>query len=121
MMHPPIEQQITFLFTQDLEATAVFYEQVLGLELTLDQGDCRIYRVSQDGYVGFCRRAEPGPEQGLILTIVTDHVDAWHAMLQERGVVFEKPPAYNPQYGIYHCFLRDPNGYLLEIQRFETA
>ncbi|OQY24133.1 MAG: hypothetical protein DRJ03_06405 [Chloroflexi bacterium] len=24
----------------------------------------------------------------------------------------------NPRYNIYHCFLRDPNGYLIEIQRF---
>jgi hypothetical protein len=31
---------------------------------------------------------------------------------------FEKPPAANPRYNIYHCFLRDPNGYLLEIRRF---
>jgi len=37
----------------------------------------------------------------------------------ERGVVFDSPPALNPKYNIYHCFLRDPNGYLLEIQRFE--
>ena len=59
MTHPPIDQQITFFYTRDLEATAHFYEEVLGL-----------------------------------------------------------PPALNPEYGIYHCFLRDPNGYLVEIQRF---
>lgn len=122
MTHPPIDQQITFLYTRDLEATALFYEQVLGLELALDQGDCRIYRVTRDGYVGFCRRAEaPQEPRGLILTIVTDYVDSWYAVLQERGATFEKPPAYNPKYGIYHCFLRDPNGFLLEIQRFETG
>ncbi len=33
--------------------------------------------------------------------------------LAAQGVVFEKPPADNPRYGIYHCFLRDPNGYLI--------
>ena len=51
------DQQITFLYTRDLAATARFYEDVLGLPLTVDQGDCRIYRVSRDGYVGFCQRA----------------------------------------------------------------
>jgi catechol 2,3-dioxygenase-like lactoylglutathione lyase family enzyme len=30
-----------------------------------------------------------------------------------------KPPAHNPRYGIYHCFLHDPNGYLVEIQSFQ--
>lgn len=24
--------------------------------LTLDQGDCRIYHVSRDGYLGFCQQ-----------------------------------------------------------------
>ena len=119
MTHPPIDQQIIFLYTHDLEETARFYEEVLGLTLVVDQGDCRIYCASQEAYIGFCRRVsaplEPG---GLILTLVTSQVDEWHAYLSQRGVVFEKPPALNEKYNIYHCFLRDPNGYLIEIQRF---
>jgi catechol 2,3-dioxygenase-like lactoylglutathione lyase family enzyme len=121
MSRPRIDQQITFLYTRDLAATARFYEEVLGLALALDQGDCRIYRVSDGGYLGFCQR-QSAPEEpaGIILTLVTQEVDAWYEYLSERGVVFEKPPALNPKYEIYHCFLRDPNGYLIEIQRFET-
>jgi catechol 2,3-dioxygenase-like lactoylglutathione lyase family enzyme len=46
-------------------------------------------------------------------------VDGWCEKLREQGVQLEKEPAYNPEYKIYHCFLRDPNGYLVEIQRFE--
>jgi catechol 2,3-dioxygenase-like lactoylglutathione lyase family enzyme len=45
-------------------------------------------------------------------------VDGWYEHLSARGVAFEKPPQINPQYRIYHCFLRDPDGYLIEIQRF---
>jgi len=119
MTRPGIDQQITFLYTRDLAATAHFYEKVLGLALVLDQGDCRIYRTSRDGYVGFCQRqAAPEEPVGLILTLVTLEVDAWYQYLSERGVAFEKPPALNAKYNIYHCFLRDPNGFLIEIQRF---
>ena len=134
MHHPPIpiDGAITFLTTRDLERTARFYEETMGLDLTLDQGNCRIYRVSDGGYLGFCQRddapEQPGvPEQpagapehlaGVIFTIVTQEVDRWYDYLSERGVVFEKPPALNPKYNITHCFLRDPNGYLIEIQRF---
>ena len=119
MTRPTIDQQITFFYTRDLAATARFYEEVMGLTLVLDQGGCRIYRISSDGYLGFCERAE-APEQpsGVIFTIVTEKVDQWHRHLSDRGVVFEKQPALNPEYNIYHCFLRDPNGYLIEIQRF---
>jgi catechol 2,3-dioxygenase-like lactoylglutathione lyase family enzyme len=115
---PPFAQQVTFLYTADLDATARFYESVLGLELALDQGTCRIYRVARGAFVGFCRRAEPPATGSVIVTWVTDDVDGWHRRLVARGVVFEKPPSYNPAYDIYHCFLRDPNGYLLEIQTF---
>jgi len=116
---PPFTQQVTFLYTPDLVATARFYEQVLGLELVLDQGTCRIYRVSRDGFVGFCQKegGDPRP-QTIILTFVTPDVDSWYERLTAQGVAFDKPPTFNPQYNIYHCFLRDPNGYLLEIQRF---
>lgn len=119
MTHPPIDQQVTFLYTRDLEATARFYEEVLGLSLALDQGTCRIYRVAGGAFLGFCQR-EDAPErpQGVILTLVTGEVDLWYKALRQKGVTFEKPPARNPRYNIYHCFLRDPNGYLIEIQTF---
>jgi catechol 2,3-dioxygenase-like lactoylglutathione lyase family enzyme len=117
--HPPVHQQVTFLYTCDLAATARFYEEVLSLKLALDQGDCRIYRVSRDGYLGFCQRqAVPERSAGVIFTLVTQEVDEWYRYLSGRGVTFEKPPTLNPRYGIYHCFLRDPNGYLIEVQRF---
>ncbi|MEM7349141.1 MAG: VOC family protein [Chloroflexota bacterium] len=116
---PSIDQQVTFLYTRDLAKTAQFYEETLGLDLVLDQGSCRIYQISKDGYLGFCERAEaPTEPVGIIVTLATQEVDQWHAYLSERGVAFEKPPAFNPTYNIYHCFLRDPNGYLLEIQTF---
>ncbi len=119
MEHAPFDQQVTFLYTRDLATTVNFYEQVLGLSLVLDQGSCRIYRVSADGFLGFCQRAEaPEAPSGIIVTLVTEDVDDWHARLAARGVSFEKAPAFNPTYNIYHCFVRDPNGYLLEIQSF---
>jgi catechol 2,3-dioxygenase-like lactoylglutathione lyase family enzyme len=114
-----IDSHIVFLPTTDLSATADFYENTLELPLALDQGKCRIYRVAREAYIGFCKRSHPPPAKDVIITIVTQHVDAYCALLRDRGVVFEKEPAPNPDYKIYHSFLRDPNGYLVEIQRFE--
>ncbi|MBN1562714.1 MAG: VOC family protein [Anaerolineae bacterium] len=113
---------LVFFYTRDLAQTARFYEAVLGLALVRDQGSCRIYRVGERGYIGFCERdSAPEHPAGVILTLVTDDVDEWYTRLCDQGVAFEKPPTQNPTYGIYHCFFRDPNGYLLEIQRFDAA
>lgn len=91
----------------------------MGLDLVLDQGDCRIYRTAQHAYIGYCCREMAAKPSGVILTLVSRQVDEWYADLQDKGVSFEYPPRLNEKYQIYHCFLRDPNGYLIEIQRFE--
>ena len=114
-----LDSQITFLTTTDLKKTAHFYEQLLGLSLILDQGACMIFRVTESAYVGFCQKSEMPSTQGVIITLITQDVDQYCDLLVSRGVNFEKAPALNADFNIYHCFLRDPNGYLIEIQRFE--
>lgn len=127
MTHPGVSAQITFLYTTDLARSAAFYGDVLGLDLALDQGGCRIYRLTSSAYVGVCERTaeeiqgrDPG-RRSVILTLVTQDVDLWYEELSRRGVVFDHPPRRNEHYRIYHTFLRDPNGYLIEIQRFDDG
>ena len=118
-LSPIWDALVTFCYTTEFEATTHFYEELLGLPLALDQGNCRIYRVRDGAFIGVCRRAKKPDSAGIIVTLVSDDVDGWYARLVARGVQFEKPPAFNPKFNIYHCFLRDPNGYLIEIQRFD--
>jgi catechol 2,3-dioxygenase-like lactoylglutathione lyase family enzyme len=119
---PPLHQGVTFLYTHDLAAATHFYAELLGLALVLDQGSCRIYRLGRDAFVGLCRRAEVEIQpSSVILTLVVDQVDAvdqWYAYLIAQGVDVEKAPTLNPTYNIYHLFVRDPAGYLVEIQTF---
>jgi len=49
---PAFDQFVTFLYTRDLERSAAFYGELLGLPLVLDQGGCRIFRVARDGFLG---------------------------------------------------------------------
>lgn len=124
MTPPPFEQFVTFLYTADLTTTAAFYEQILGLKLVLDQGSCRIYQVSAAAFLGFCQRGtavdrETATDQsGVIVTLVSHHVDEWYRYLQAHDVSIEKPPTLYEKFNIYHLFIRDPNGYLVEIQTF---
>ena len=115
----PVDAQITFLYCESLAVTAPFYERVLGLPLVVDQGSCRIFHVKgRQAYLGLCERPAPPEKDSLIFTFVTQDVDAWYERITGHGVACEAAPSVSEQYGIYHFFVRDPNGYLLEVQRF---
>jgi len=118
MPERPIDSQITFLTVSDLEASSRFYGTVLGLDLVVDQGSCRIYRVTSSAYLGICTHREDVQPQGVIVTLVSNEVDRWYDELSANGVEFESAPALNERFGIYHVFLRDPDGHLVEIQQF---
>ncbi len=124
MSHPLIDQFITFIYVQDLTRSTVFYEDVLGLKLWIDQTTCRVYKISSGGCIGLCQSSESSKGRtvlqpnNLILTFVTQHVDEFYVMFQAQGVSIEHPPQINEQYRIYHFFLKDPDGYLIEIQKF---
>ena len=119
MNEAPFEQSVCFLYTDDLEATEQFYRDVLGLPMVLDQGPCKIFKISPNGFVGFCTHREPAPTDGVIITLATRKVEAVYERLQSRNVTFEKPLGVNERFNITNAFLRDPNGYLVEIQRFD--
>ena len=55
----------------------------------------------------------------MIITLATSRVEEVYQKLQKKGVTFEKELAYNERFNITNAFLRDPDGYLVEIQRFE--
>ncbi len=110
---------MTFLPTRDLVRTARFYEDVLRLRLALDQTRRRIYRIAQGGFLGFRLKDEIKPQDGVILTLLTEEGGHWQALLGEHDAPIETPPALNSEFQIYQIFLRDPNGYLIESQRFE--
>ena len=42
---PSFDQQVIFLYVKDLEKSACFYGETLALQLVLDQGLARIYRI----------------------------------------------------------------------------
>ena len=119
---PEIEEQITFLYVEDLESSSNFYHGIMGLPLVLDQAHCRIYRTGKTAYLGICERKDrgcQGDREGVIFTLVVDDVRGWYDYLAEQGWELADEPKYNERYLITHFFFRDPDGYLIEIQRFE--
>ena len=118
--------QISWVYTQDLESTADFYADVLGLECIRDEGNARIFATAASAAIGVCSAFEDRafvnrvvePKGGMI-SIVTDDVDAWYRRVIEKAVAVARPPHRLEQFGIYTFFVTDPNGYVIEFQQFD--
>ena len=119
---------VVFLPVADLARTRRFYTQVLGLGLAMVQpGGAEIYDTGY-GYWGFCaygdgRPALGGP-QGVCLSLNCRdrrQVDARWKEALDRGAEPVSPPAAHPRFPVYSCFLRDPDGYTVELQVIEQA
>ena len=120
MIENGFDQQITFIYVKDLSLSKFFYEEILGFQLVLDQGSCRIVKTSGDAYLGYCSgRKSLRVGDSVLITLVTTQVDEWYQYLRDQDISLLDPPQLNPEYGIYHFFFTDPDGYKIEIQRFQ--
>jgi lactoylglutathione lyase len=53
-----------------------------------------------------------------MITMVVEDVDEWYRHLRGRGVETLTEPRDNEEIGIRAFLLEDPEGYVIEIQRF---
>jgi catechol 2,3-dioxygenase-like lactoylglutathione lyase family enzyme len=113
------EQNIVWLYSDDLDGMAHFYGEVLGLPQVLDQGACRVFRASPTGFIGICNTpTRPRGTRGMMFTFLVENVVAAHEHLGRRGVTFDGPPQVSADGTRCCCFFTDPEGYWLELQEF---
>jgi predicted lactoylglutathione lyase len=116
------DSQIIFLSVRNLQITSSFYEINFEFKLVLDQGQCRIYKTPADSYIGFCEKQNVIVGENVVITFVTEEVDKVFDELKSKASDIEivKEPALNERFKIYNGFVKDPDGYLIEIQRFDS-
>lgn len=119
-----IDYPITFLYYRDLEKVIPFYRDLLGLKLARDQGWCKIFAITPGAYVGLVDEQvgslDATDDKGVLLTLVVDDVDAWHEHLLHSDFEVESltSPKLIEDIGVYGFFFEDPEGYMIEIQKF---
>ena len=117
-----LQANITFLYYRDIPRAQRFYEDVLGLTLTVDQGYSKIYRVSATSYVGLVDESQglhrASPQKPVTLSFVTAEVDAWYAYLRGRGVEMVHELADGRRQPTRGFVAKDPEGYYLEFETF---
>ena len=115
-----IEKFITFIYYRDLQKGIDFYEKVFRFPLAIDQGWCKIYRISEAGYLGIVdekrgmhRWEAAKPVQ---ICIRVSNLDAWYEFCKNISVPNLSDIFESRELKIRAFVFEDPEGYQIEIQ-----
>lgn len=95
------------LHVVDVEATAVYYRDILGFQW--DFGDEQYSVVWRDNSAVHLARADAGTPAGIHLFQWVRDVDAYYREIRDRGADVLEEPVDRP-YHVRELRLRDPNG-----------
>jgi catechol 2,3-dioxygenase-like lactoylglutathione lyase family enzyme len=112
-----------FFYYADLDAAWRFYSETLGFETVADYGFAKIMRLAGTSYLTLVD-AESGMHSAdepktVAIALITDELDEWYDYLVAAGVTM-RSSSYEPTPGSPHdgFVAVDPEGYYLELERF---
>ena len=110
-----VKRIVANLDTRDVAVAKVFYQDVLGLDVLMDQGWIATYGSStkMDIQISFATQGgsdTPTPD----LSIEVDDVDAALERMRKTGFAVEYGPVDEP-WGVRRFYVRDPFGKLVNI------
>jgi lactoylglutathione lyase len=116
----PTQLAITFFYYRDLAAAMAFYEEIMGLTLSIDQGWCKIYEICPGAHVGLVDETKGMHKWAAVkpvqLCIRIEDVDAWFAYATHRKLDNLSDLFVNDTLGIRAFVFNDPEGYQIEMQ-----
>ncbi len=119
---PAIQAMNAFYYYGDVEVAWAFYTEILGLPTVADYGFAKILRVAESSYLTLVDAAEgmhsTDEPRAATLAFVTEQVEEWWDYLISQGVPMRsefRAAEGRPHDGFVAI---DPEGYLLEFERF---
>jgi catechol 2,3-dioxygenase-like lactoylglutathione lyase family enzyme len=122
-----IKATVLWLYTPDVEAMSSFYEEVMGFELTVDQGWAKIHATSPTGFIGPVDGARGmhswTEDKGVTVSFFTSDIDGWFAHLkdQPRFELRTQEIVEESRAGARVFVGYDPDGYFIELDEFFAA
>ncbi|MDP5070549.1 MAG: VOC family protein [Congregibacter sp.] len=112
-------------YYDDLQRAARFYRENLGLHPVKTQDEAVVFEIAPGAFLTLATLESGGytsdTPRTAAIALVTDQLDEWWAALSQRGLDM-RTKSYDPVPGqAHHGFvLADPEGWLLEFERFNT-
>ncbi|MCY3410736.1 MAG: VOC family protein [Candidatus Heimdallarchaeota archaeon] len=114
------EKLITFIYYKDLQEGMEFYGGFLGFPMEIDQGFCKIYKISASGYIGVVDEKfgmhKTHPVKPVQLCLRVPDVLAFYNYCQYHQVSNLSELFTNQELKIKAFVFDDPEGYQIEIQ-----
>ena len=118
----PCQANNAFFYYADLARATAFYQEIIGATLVADYGYAKIFQLAAtsfltlvDGNRGMHSPSEP---KTVTLALVSEQVEVWYSYLQGQGVTIRNPLNYRPGQAHDGFVALDPEGYFLEVERF---
>jgi len=117
-----IKGNIVFLYYKDLDKAINFYENTVGLEMVLDYGFAKAFRISTSSFI--CLVDETGgmhntsEEKTVTLSFITEEIDEWYEYLKSENVEIRNPLGSSKNHPTRGFVAYDPEGYFLEFETF---
>ena len=114
------EKLIIFIYYRDLQRGIDFYENFLGFPLEIDQGFCKIYRISEAGYIGIVDETKGMHKWNEIkpvqICIRVSDVQSFYDYCKKAELDGLSDIFVNKDINIKAFVFNDPEGYQIEIQ-----
>lgn len=121
----PCSAMLTFLYFDNLPAAYDFFENTMGFQLAVNQGDdyCHIYKVSNGCYVGCVDRSRGSvaatSRDGVLVSFVVDNMDEVYPKLKQLQLTgLTQELHVNEQSNIKSVTFIGPEGYKFEVEEF---
>jgi predicted enzyme related to lactoylglutathione lyase len=114
------QKLITFIYYRDLQKGIDFYGKFLGFPLEIDQGWCKIYRISEGGYVGVVDEKRGMHKWNAVkpvqICLRVPDVKAFYEFCKESKLPKLSELHESKELRIRAFVFDDPEGYQIEIQ-----
>jgi len=112
-----------FFYYQDVEKATEFYQRVMGFRIAADYGFAKIMQVAPKSFItlvdetkGMHSSSEP---KTTAIALVTDQLEEWWEYIGTQDVEMRSTEFNQVEGRPHHGFVAvDPEGYLLEFERF---
>ena len=117
-----IQANNALYYYHDLPRATRFYQELLGFELVEDYGVAKLFQVAASSYLmlidGSIGRHSADEPKTVTTAFITDELEGWYDYLLAQAVPMRWEFNYKPDKPHDGFVAIDPEGYLLEFERF---